>query len=128
MGTDWGRQVCWPGAIGQRPGMSGGSQPEAEMSGDSAVSDFARLLEELKRRSGRSYDALARRAGLSSSTLHRWCRGDRVPPEFLPVDRYARVCGVSRDELAELRRRWVRAEVAYRQGTDRQGTDRQGTD
>jgi len=65
---------------------------------------FAERLRELKDRSGRSYQALGRRCGLSSSTVHRYCSGAGVPMEFEPVARLARACGADRAELTELHR------------------------
>ncbi|WP_433261784.1 helix-turn-helix domain-containing protein [Actinosynnema sp. CS-041913] len=72
---------------------------------------FAARLHELKERSGRSYQALGRRCGLSSSTLHRYCTGGGVPAEFAPVERLGRLCAASRSELAELHRLWLFARV-----------------
>jgi plasmid maintenance system antidote protein VapI len=77
---------------------------------------FAELLLELKDRSGRSYEALARRAGVSSSALHRYCSGRAVPPTLEVVERLGRTCGASREEILELHRRWVVA-TAVRNGT-----------
>lgn len=80
--------------------------PEAE--------HFAALLKELKDRSGRSYGVLAGRLHVSTSTLHRYCNGDAVPNEFTPVERFARLCGASGDELVEVHRRWIVADAARR--------------
>ena len=77
------------------------------MEGDGAETGLADLLAALKRRSGRSYEALARRSGVSRSTLHRWCTGQSVSDRFALVERYARVCGADRGELTRLRRCWV---------------------
>ncbi|WP_326766810.1 helix-turn-helix domain-containing protein [Streptomyces sp. NBC_01591] len=71
-------------------------------------SELAELLEALKRRSGRSYTALAHRTGLSRSTLHRYCQGLTVPGSFGAVERVARVCGASPAELDRLYRVWSR--------------------
>ncbi|MFF8715248.1 helix-turn-helix domain-containing protein [Streptomyces sp. NPDC015184] len=73
---------------------------------------LAESLEELKRRSGRSYTALAHRTGLSRSTLHRYCRGTTVPGSFGAVERVARVCGASPAELDRLYRVWSRTIAA----------------
>ncbi|MFF8987642.1 helix-turn-helix domain-containing protein [Streptomyces globisporus] len=75
---------------------------------------FAALLKDLKDRSGRSYGALAGKLHVSTSTLHRYCNGDAVPNEFAPVERFARVCGASGDELVEVHRRWIVADAARR--------------
>ncbi|MFD8425532.1 helix-turn-helix domain-containing protein [Streptomyces sp. NPDC059466] len=77
------------------------------MAGD----EFAGLLRELKERSGLSYGALAKRLHVSTSTLHRYVNGDAVPADYAPVERLARVCGASPEELVELHRRWVLADA-----------------
>ncbi|MFI2291360.1 helix-turn-helix domain-containing protein [Streptomyces niveus] len=74
----------------------------------SSDTELAELLEGLKRRSGRSYTALAHRTGLSRSTLHRYCLGTTVPGSFGAVERLARVCGASPLELDRLYRIWSR--------------------
>ncbi|MEV5437742.1 helix-turn-helix domain-containing protein [Streptomyces sp. NPDC052682] len=84
------------------------------MSEGTAAEDFAALLGELKERSGLSYGALARRLHMSTSTLHRYCNGDAVPTDYAPVERLARLCKASRDELVELHRRWVLADAVRR--------------
>lgn len=63
-------------------------------------------LEALKRRSGRSYAALAHRTGLSRSTLHRYCQGGSIPGTFGAVERIARACGASDQEVDRLYRTW----------------------
>ncbi|OKI54430.1 helix-turn-helix domain-containing protein [Streptomyces sp. MJM1172] len=78
---------------------------------DTAGSGFARLLRELKDRSGLSYGTLAKRLHMSTSTLHRYCTGDVVPTEYAPVDRFARLCKASPEELLELHRNWVLADT-----------------
>ncbi|ROQ68115.1 helix-turn-helix protein [Streptomyces sp. 840.1] len=87
--------------------------PEAE--------DFAALLKELKDRSGRSYGVLAGKLHVSTSTLHRYCNGDAVPNEYGSVERLARLCGATSDELVELHRRWIVAEAARRRGKPESG-------
>ncbi|WP_275563801.1 helix-turn-helix domain-containing protein, partial [Streptomyces sudanensis] len=77
---------------------------------------FAETLRGLKERSGLSYGALAKRAHMSTSTLHRYCNGDAVPTEFAPLERLARLCGASRDEMVALHRRWIVADEARRRG------------
>jgi transcriptional regulator with XRE-family HTH domain len=77
--------------------------------GQPGPSELAELLEELKRRSGRSYAALAHRTGLSRSTLHRYCQGTTVPGTFGAVERVARVSGADPAELDRLYRAWWRA-------------------
>ncbi|WP_367044113.1 helix-turn-helix transcriptional regulator [Streptomyces sp. Je 1-332] len=74
--------------------------------------DLAELLRELKERSGLSYGALAKRLHVSTSTLHRYVNGSAVPTEFAPLERLARVCGASREEMVEVHRRWILADAA----------------
>ncbi|MFE9027704.1 helix-turn-helix domain-containing protein [Streptomyces iakyrus] len=81
------------------------------MSEGTAAADFAALLGELKERSGLSYGVLAKRLHMSTSTLHRYCNGDAVPTDYAPVERFARLCKASTDELVELHRRWVLADA-----------------
>ncbi|MEU0196067.1 helix-turn-helix transcriptional regulator [Streptomyces afghaniensis] len=88
------------------------------MSEGTAAADFAALLGELKERSGLSYGVLAKRLHMSTSTLHRYCNGDAVPTDYAPVERLARLCKASPQELVELHRRWVLADA----GRGRKGT------
>ncbi|MEF9905229.1 helix-turn-helix domain-containing protein [Streptomyces sp. P9-A2] len=76
------------------------------------IADFAALLSELKQRSGLSYEALAKRAHMSTSTLHRYCKGEGVPADHEVVSRFARVCRATPEERVELHRRWVLADAA----------------
>ncbi|MEV6008732.1 helix-turn-helix transcriptional regulator [Streptomyces sp. NPDC051976] len=76
------------------------------------VAEFAALLTELKARTGRSYDSLARRVRMNTSTLHRYCAGDAVPQDFAPVERLAAFCGATEPERLELHRRWLGALAA----------------
>ncbi|MFF7385550.1 helix-turn-helix domain-containing protein [Streptomyces griseoluteus] len=80
------------------------------------IAEFAARLRELKQRSGLSYEALAKRAHMSTSTLHRYCRGDGVPADYAVVSRMARLCGATPEELVELHRRWVLADAARERG------------
>ncbi|WP_328298044.1 helix-turn-helix domain-containing protein [Streptomyces sp. NBC_00435] len=75
---------------------------------------FARLMGELKERSGRSYGALARLLHTSTSTLHRYCSGEALPAEFVAVDRFARACGATAAEAVELHRAWLLADARRR--------------
>lgn len=75
---------------------------------------FAELLRELKDRSGRSYGVLAAKLHVSTSTLHRYCNGDAVPTDYASVERLARLCGASAEEMVELHRRWIMADEARR--------------
>ncbi|WP_405554069.1 helix-turn-helix domain-containing protein [Streptomyces sp. NBC_01171] len=80
------------------------------------IAEFAARLRELKQRSGLSYEALAKRAHMSTSTLHRYCRGDGVPADYAVVSRIARLCEATPEELVELHRRWVLADAARERG------------
>ncbi|MFE1763634.1 helix-turn-helix domain-containing protein [Streptomyces angustmyceticus] len=77
------------------------------------------LLKEWKDRSGYSYGVLAKRLHMSTSTLHRYCNGDAVPTEYAPLERLARLCRATPDELVELHRRWILADEARRRERDR---------
>jgi hypothetical protein len=66
-------------------------------------------LELLKERSGRSYQWIGRRAFVSKSTVHRYCTGHSVPPQFGPIERIARACRADRPELDRLYRLWSAA-------------------
>ncbi|GGS54208.1 helix-turn-helix domain-containing protein [Streptomyces griseoviridis] len=86
-----------------------------------AADDFAGLLRELKERSGLSYGALGKRLHMSASTLHRYVKGEVVPAEFGPVERLARLCRATPEELLELHRRWIRADAL--RGVKGEGAD-----
>ncbi|NNN35290.1 helix-turn-helix domain-containing protein [Streptomyces sp. S3(2020)] len=77
------------------------------MAGD----EFPELLGQLKERSGLSYGVLGKRLHTSTSTLHRYVNGDAVPTDYAPVERFARACGATPEELVELHRRWVLADA-----------------
>ncbi|MFI6876220.1 helix-turn-helix domain-containing protein [Streptomyces sp. NPDC050400] len=79
-----------------------------------AVAELAALLRELKERTDRSYGSLARRLGMNTSTLHRYCAGDAVPLDFAPVERFAALCGATSEQRLELHRRWLLAVAARR--------------
>ncbi|CAL9674624.1 helix-turn-helix domain-containing protein [Streptomyces sp. enrichment culture] len=80
--------------------------------GTDAVAGFAALLRALKERTDRSYGSLARRLGMNTSTLHRYCAGDAVPLDFAPVERFAALCGASAEQRLELHRHWLLAVAA----------------
>lgn len=82
------------------------------VSGAGRTEEFATLLRELKDRSGLSYGVLAKRLHTSASTLHRYCNGIAVPGDYAPVERLARVCRATPQELVELHRRWILADAA----------------
>ncbi|MEX2985491.1 helix-turn-helix domain-containing protein [Streptomyces sp. C36] len=74
-------------------------------------SDLAESLRSLKERSGLSYGVLAKRLHVSTSTLHRYCNGSTVPTEFAPVERLARLCKATPEELLEVHRQWILADA-----------------
>lgn len=84
------------------------------MAGDE-LSEFSELLGRLKERSGLSYGVLGKRLHTSASTLHRYVNGDAVPTDYAPVERFARACKATPEELVELHRRWVLADARRRQ-------------
>ncbi|MEU9200887.1 helix-turn-helix transcriptional regulator [Streptomyces sp. NPDC048332] len=83
------------------------------------IQDFAALLRGLKERSGLSYGALAQKLHMSTSTIHRYCNGEAVPHDYAPVERFARVCRATADELVALHRQWILADEAKRRGSAR---------
>ncbi|WP_307813247.1 helix-turn-helix domain-containing protein [Streptomyces sp. N35] len=87
---------------------------QGEGDGIDEVAEFAALLRALKERTDRSYGSLARRLGMNTSTLHRYCAGDTVPLDFAPVERFASLCGATSDQRLELHRRWLQAVAARR--------------
>ncbi|MFD3544958.1 helix-turn-helix domain-containing protein [Streptomyces sp. NPDC058655] len=101
MGTDTGTGAGTPGA-----GAPGAGTAEAER--------FARLMRELKESAGLSYGVLARKLHTSTSTLHRYCKGEAVPAEFAVVDRFARACGASQTQAVDLHRAWLLADARRR--------------
>jgi hypothetical protein len=72
---------------------------------------FAACLRMLKDRSGRGYDRLGKEAGVSGSSLHRYCSGLGVPADYRVVHAFAKVCGASAEELRELHRLWALADT-----------------
>lgn len=79
------------------------------MSQTDQAGELARRLRVLKVRTNRSYEALSRRIGVSSSTLHRYCSGEVVPPSYEVIARFGKACGASRQEAEELLRYWALA-------------------
>ncbi|MFI0425067.1 LamG-like jellyroll fold domain-containing protein [Spongiactinospora sp. 9N601] len=73
------------------------------------MGSLAALLQELKDRTPYSYNALAKRLRMSPSTLHRYCNGTTLPADYAPIEGFARLCKATPAELAELHRRWARA-------------------
>ncbi|WP_405457956.1 helix-turn-helix domain-containing protein [Streptomyces sp. NBC_00101] len=83
------------------------------------IQDFAAALVALKERSGMSYGTLAKRLHMSTSTVHRYCNGDAVPHDYAPVERLARLCRATPDELVGLHRQWILADQAKKAGGTR---------
>ncbi|MBU8553809.1 helix-turn-helix domain-containing protein [Streptomyces sp. Babs14] len=110
------------GCLGYRPGAGRvvrgrtGALVPAQKDGDGTdeVAEFAEQLRSLKERTDRSYGSLARRLGMNTSTLHRYCAGDTVPLDFAAVERFAALCGATSEQRLQLHRRWLLA-VAARQ-------------
>ncbi|MEU4690886.1 helix-turn-helix domain-containing protein [Actinoplanes sp. NPDC023714] len=71
--------------------------------------EFGELLLQLKERSGRTYESIARRAHISKSGVQRYCTGHSVPGDFGTAERIARACGATDRELARLFRTWSEA-------------------
>jgi hypothetical protein len=78
---------------------------------------LADLLEQLKHRSGRSYESIGRRINASKSAVHRYCTGASLPQEFGTIERIGRCCGATAEEMHELHRAWLAA-VASDAGGD----------
>ncbi|MCR6485024.1 helix-turn-helix domain-containing protein [Amycolatopsis sp. OK19-0408] len=72
---------------------------------------FAAQLRVLKDRSGQGYDRLGKQAGVSGSSLHRYCSGKSVPADYRVVHSFAKVCGASAEELRELHQLWALADA-----------------
>ncbi|WP_158634153.1 helix-turn-helix transcriptional regulator [Amycolatopsis sp. WAC 04169] len=72
----------------------------------STRSELAQLLAALKERSGLSYSELGRKSHISSSTLHRYCSGVTVPPDYRTIAAIATACGAADQELTDLLRHW----------------------
>ncbi|MGC0336917.1 helix-turn-helix domain-containing protein [Streptomyces sp. SLBN-8D4] len=91
------------------------------------VHEFAALLRRLKERTDRSYGSLARRLGMNTSTLHRYCAGDAVPVDFAPVERFAALCGASAEERMDLHRLWLSAVAARQRPRTAEPTESSGS-
>ncbi|MFG1704793.1 helix-turn-helix domain-containing protein [Nonomuraea sp. M3C6] len=73
---------------------------------------FAARIRALKDRAEISFEELARRTGVSSSSLHRYCSGTKIPPGYGVVHRFAKACGANNEELRELHRLWALADAS----------------
>jgi hypothetical protein len=72
---------------------------------------FAAYLRMLKSRSGFGFNQLGKLAGVSSSSLHRYCSGASVPQDYRIVLSFARSCGATTEEIRHLHRLWAAAEA-----------------
>ncbi|MDT8914672.1 helix-turn-helix domain-containing protein [Amycolatopsis sp. PS_44_ISF1] len=70
---------------------------------------LARHLTALKQRSGLSYAEWGRASHVSGSTLHRYCSGATVPPDYRTVVAVATACSAGDGELVELLAQWKAA-------------------
>lgn len=86
--------------------LGGGTQDFKSMSRPERLDD---LLVDLKRRSGRSYEWIGRRANVGRSTVQRYCTGASVPQEFGVIEQIARACDADSDEIEQLFRLWRQA-------------------
>jgi hypothetical protein len=93
-----------------------------ELRGSAYAREFTDLLQKLKNRADCSYEALARRSGVSGSALHRYCSGAGVPGDFDPVARFGKACGADPHELLELHRLWVLVDACRRRGVPAMAT------
>jgi hypothetical protein len=84
---------------------------------------FATRLHTMKLSSNRSYEALARRIGASSSALHRYCRGVTIPSDYAVIDRFAKACGATEKETTDLFRSWVLATASPERATTEPAPD-----
>ncbi|MGW6911695.1 helix-turn-helix domain-containing protein [Streptomyces sp. NPDC054940] len=108
--------------MSESTGATGAAGPTEE------VEAFAELLRGLKERSGLSYGALAKRLHMSASTLHRYCIGSVVPAEYAPVERLARKCRATGEELVELHRKWILADATRTRRGGPDGAEPEGTE
>ncbi|WP_440901835.1 helix-turn-helix domain-containing protein [Actinosynnema sp.] len=82
---------------------------------------FAAYLRMLKERSGRGFDRLGKQAGVSGSSLHRYCSGASVPADYRIVHSFAKACGATGGEQRELHRLWALADLS--RGSRSEGAD-----
>lgn len=82
------------------------------------IERFAARMRGLKNRSGYSFEELAKRTGVSGSSLHRYCSGTKFPSGYGVVRVFAKACGVSGEELKELHELWVLADASRSPASD----------
>jgi hypothetical protein len=85
--------------------------PEKPVPGNGSLADLAWKLRRLKDRTGRTYRDLAPVANYSPAQLAAAAAGTSCPTLTL-VLAYARACGASPTEVAQLRTLWVKADAA----------------
>ena len=121
----------WDGAAPANDGVAArgntwrAAQNEGTAMATSAHRELAALLEELKERSGNSYQQIGKKSHLSKSTVHRICVGQRLPSEYAVIERIGQACRASPQELFELHRRWVDAYA--RSGDERSASAERAT-
>ncbi len=72
---------------------------------------LASRLRSLKERAGLSFGELARRTGVSRSSLNRYCLGTKIPADLGVVQAFAKACGASKPEFQELYKLWAVADI-----------------
>src|SRR5262249_50446335 len=94
-----------------------------EMRRRTGATEFAAALRAIKERTGLGYRELAQGSLMSRATLHRYCEGKAIPPDFGMIMRFAKAHGASDDELATLHRKWVSARNAMAEGIPESNED-----
>ena len=87
---------------------------------EQAQQQFAALLRSMKARTKRSYEELAKGIWVSSSALHRYCRGESLPADYGVVQRFAALCGATTEELRQLATLWGLANAVRQQERTRE--------
>jgi hypothetical protein len=82
------------------------------MAGGTRSTEISDLLEEIKTRSGLSYESVGHRIHASKSAVHRYCTGVSLPQEFGVIERIGTACGASQAEMVRLHHLWARVVMA----------------
>ncbi|HEX7307631.1 helix-turn-helix domain-containing protein [Lentzea sp.] len=82
------------------------------MAGTRRPGGLSDLLEDLKARSGLSYEGIGRKTHLSKSAVHRYCTGLSVPQDFGVLERIGLACGATTAERLRLHDLWAGAVTA----------------
>ncbi|GIH08196.1 NTPase [Rhizocola hellebori] len=77
------------------------------MNDTGATDDFAAALRSVKVRAGLNLRDWARVCYLSRASLHRYCRGQAVPSDYVVVQRLAEAASASKEETVTLHHLWV---------------------